>query len=193
MSRIARPAMRWQSLRWEGARLLRGLGLPGAAAAALSGVALAVWWGGVLPLKYEAEHLLAEHAWLERRASQAATAASAAPRGMREQLVEFKSRFGDEKSLSGSLARLHAAARRHGLQLEQAEFKLTSEAREPLSRYAIVLPVKAEYKVLRRFTQDALRELPGLALEEVNLRRSDARSPVLEAQLRFVLFVTKAA
>lgn len=193
MTRAAWSAMPWRALRWEGARLVSELGLPGAAAAALGAAVLAVWWGGIVPAHSTADQLRAEHAWLERRASQAASAASvAAPLGMREQLAEFRSRFGDEKSLSAALGRLHGAARRHGVQLEQAEFKLSSEAREPLSRYTIVLPVKAEYKALRRFTHDALRDLPGLALEEVSLRRSDARSPVLDAQVRFVLFVTKA-
>ena len=33
--------------------------------------------------------------------------------------------------------------------------------------------------------------MPALALDEVNLRRSDPNSPLLDAQLRFVLFLTK--
>ena len=109
-----------------------------------------------------------------------------------QQLAEFERRFSGEKSITAALGRLHAAARRQGVQLDQAEFKFASDAREPLSRYTVVLPVKADYRALRRFTHDAVQELPGLAMEEVNLRRSDPKSPVLEAQLRFVLFLTKA-
>jgi hypothetical protein len=67
----------------------------------------------------------------------------------------------------------------------------TAEATESLARYTIVLPVKTDYAALRRFTRDVLRELPGLAMEEVSLRRSDAKSPLLDAQLRLVLYVVK--
>lgn len=179
-------------LRWELVRAASGLGLPGAAALALLVVACAVWLALVLPAREDAERLRDERARIERRLKDAAGAQAIGPQGVREQLAEFRGRFGDEKNLSASLAALHAVARRHGLQLDQAEFKLSGDARDPLSRYAIVLPVKADYRALRRFTQDALRELPGLALEEVNLRRGDARAAQVEAQLRFVLFINRS-
>lgn len=180
-------------LAWELARLAKGFGFPGAVAAALLGVAAAVWLALVVPAHEEAAQMRDQRARLDRRANEAGTVPMGTPQGVREQLAEFRSRFGDEKGLGTALGRLHAVARRHGVQIEQAEFKLSSDAREPLSRYAIVLPVKADYRALRRFTQDALGQLPGLALEEVNLRRGDARASVIEAQLRFVLFVNRPA
>ena len=180
-------------LRWELARVATGLGLPGAAALALLVAAAAVWLALVMPARDDTERLRNERARIERRLKDAAGAQATGPQGVREQLAEFRSRFGDEKGMSGALATLHTVARRHGLQLDQAEFKLSGDARDPLSRYAIVLPVKADYRALRRFTQDALRALPGLALEEVNLRRGDARAAQVEAQLRFVLFVNRSA
>jgi hypothetical protein len=108
-----------------------------------------------------------------------------------QQLAAFEQRFGGERTIGPSLARLQAAAQRRGFTLDQAEFKLASELAEPLARYSIQLPIKADYRALRRFSRDALRELPGLALDEVSLRRSDPKSPLLDAQLRFVLFLAK--
>ena len=179
-------------LRWELARMAAGLGLPGVVAAGLLVLTASVWFGLVLPAHGEADRLLDERARLDRQAREAGDSAGAAPLGVREQLAEFRSRFGDEKGLSAALASLHAVARQHGLQIEQAEFRLSSDAREPLSRYAIVLPVKADYRAVRRFTQDALGRLPGLALEELSLRRGDARASEVEAQLRFVLFINRS-
>lgn len=179
-------------LRWELARLGAGLGLPGAVAVVLLIAGAALWLSLVMPARDDTQRLLDERARIDRRLKEAA-APVAGPQGVREQLADFRGRFGDEKGMSGSLATLHAIARRHGLQLDQAEFKLSSDARDPLSRYAIVLPVKADYRALRRFTQEALRELPGLALEEVSLRRGDSRAAQIEAQLRFVLFVNRSA
>jgi hypothetical protein len=57
--------------------------------------------------------------------------------------------------------------------------------------YAILLPVTADYASLRAFIVDALRELPGLALEEMSLRREDSKSLQLDARLRFVLFLRR--
>lgn len=180
-------------LRWELALAVGGLGLPGAAAVALGVAAAAVCLALVLPARGDTQRLGEARARIERRLKDAAEVQEAGPQGVREQLLEFRRRFGDEKDISGALATLHTVARRHGLQLDQAEFKLSGDARDPLSRYAIVLPVKADYRALRRFTQDALRALPGLALEEVNLRRGDARAAQVESQLRFVLFVNRSA
>ncbi len=132
----------------------------------------------------------------EAAAAQAAAQAAAAPEvpaTPQQQLAAFEQRFADERSMAPSLARLQAAAQRRGFTLDQAEFKLANEATEPLLRYTIGLPVKADYRALRRFSRDALRDLPGLALDEVSLRRSDPKSPQLEAQLRFVLFLAKPA
>ncbi|MBL0726171.1 hypothetical protein [Piscinibacter sp. HJYY11] len=179
-------------LRWELARAANGLGLPGGAALAMLVGAGAVWLTLVLPARDDTERLQEERARLERRLNGAAGDQAVGTQGVREQLAEFRTRFGDEKSLGGSLGALHAVARKHGLQLDQAEFKLSGDARDPLWRYAIVLPVKTDYRALRRFTQDALRTLPGLALEEVSLRRGDARAAQVEAQLRFVLFLHRS-
>jgi len=179
--------LRWQAMHW-----LRAVGLPGWVALALALASAAIWWGGVQPLLDAAKRHDADSAALQRRVAERNPATVATVRTPQQQLAEFERRFSGEKSITASLARLHAAARRQGVQLDQAEFKLSSDAREPLARYAIVLPVKADYRALRRFTRDAMRELPGLAVEEVNLRRSDPKAPALDAQLRLVLFVTKA-
>lgn len=179
------------ALRWNAARGLREVGLPGWVALVLLVGSAVVAVGGVAPLHAEADRLGADSALLEQRL--AAQAQSPAVRVVtpQQQLAEFVRRFPNEQGMAPALARLQALARQRGVALDQAEFKFVSDAAEPLARYVITLPIKADYRALRRTTRDALRELPGLAMEEVNLRRSDPGSPLLDAQLRFVLFVTK--
>lgn len=175
--------------RWQLAQSLRGIGLPGWVGL-VSGLACVVTlWGVIEPLRAEALRLDADS---QQLAQQAATrpAPITAPTPQ-QQLIDFEQRFADERSIAPTLARLQAIAQLRGFRLEQAEFKLTSEPTEPLARYTIVLPIKADYRALRRFSRDALRELPALALDEVSLRRSDPTSPQLDAQLRFVLFLAK--
>lgn len=179
-------------LRWQLEHLSRDIGLPGWVGVALLLACALGWWLAAAPLRDVVETLGATSAASERRLASLANAATALPSTPRQQLAEFQRRFIGETRIATSLARLQAAAKRQGVQLDQAEFRFASEASEPLLRYTIVLPVKADYRALRRFTREALLELPGLAIEEVSLRRGDPKSAVLEAQLRFVLFVTKA-
>jgi Type II secretion system (T2SS), protein M subtype b len=179
-----------QRWRWRVERTLRAVGLPGWVGAALAVTCAGLWLGVTRPMVEDTRRLVDQTRLLDQRRASLPRldAAAGTPR---EQLEAFPGRFGDDKSLTPALKRLHAIARKSGVQIEQAEFKLNHEAGEPLARYAMVLPVKGDYAALRRFMRDALRELPGLALEEVQLRRPDSKAPALETQLRFTLFVSR--
>jgi hypothetical protein len=179
-----------KSLRWQAQRLLRAIGLPGWAALAMLALCAAGWLSLTAPLRAEAKRLATENLQLEQRATErrGAMLTETTPQ---QQMAQFLARFPEPKGITPALARLHAAARRQGVQLDQAEFRFANEAGEPLLRYVIVLPVKSDYRALRKFVREAMRDLPGLALEEVNLRRSEIKSTALEAQLRFVLFVKR--
>ena len=185
---MAAAMTRW---RWNVARGLRAIGLPGWVALLLACAALIGVWGVIEPLRAEARQLDVDSDVLAQRLRLAADPTAPIAATPQQQLLAFRQRFPGEQGMAPSLARLQAAAQRHGLQLSRAEFRFSSEPAEPLARYAITLPVQADYRALRRFTRDALRDLPGLAMEEVNLRRSDPKSPLLDAQLRFVLFVAQ--
>lgn len=175
--------------RWQLAQGLRGIGLPGWVGLAGALACAVTLWGVIEPLHAEALRLDVDSQQLaQRAATRPATTTEPTPQ---QQLIAFEQRFADEHSIAPTLARLQAIAQQRGFRLEQAEFKLTIEPTEPLARYTIVLPIKADYRAVRRFSRDALRELPALALDEVNLRRSDPASPLLDAQLRFVLFLAK--
>jgi hypothetical protein len=178
-------------LRWQGAQWLRGIGLPGWVGLALGLACAFGLWGLIEPMHADAQRLDADSDLLAQRAAAGAMSKAATDSTPQQQLAAFEQRFGGERTIAPSLARLQAAAQRRGFTLDQAEFKLASEPAEPLARYSIQLPIKADYRALRRFSHDALREMPGLALDEVSLRRSDPKSPLLDAQLRFVLFLAK--
>ncbi len=179
--------------RWTLRQALQSVGLPGWVAMAL-GLAVAVGaWGVIEPMRAEVQRLDHAHAALLHRVQAGAGSKVAVEATPQQQLTAFAQRFPGEQGIAPALRRLHAVALRRGVRLDQAEFKFAREPTELLARYSIILPVKGDYRALRRFTRDALRELPGLAVEEVNLRRNDPKTPQLDAQLRFVLFVTQPA
>lgn len=177
-------------LRWHGREMLRSIGLAGWVAMALLLLCAIGHLSFVEPMGAEARRLDEESAVLEKRWAAHSRADDRAPPTAQQQLAAFTQRFADEKGMAPALRRLQGAARRQQVAIDQAEFKFATEPTELLARYSIILPLKAGYPELRRFTRDALRDLPALALEDVNLRRSDPKSPMLEAQLRFVLFVS---
>lgn len=177
--------------RWQGAQWLRGIGLPGWVGLALGLICVVSVCALIEPMQTEAQQLDAESDLLAQRAAARTMSTPESDASPQQQLALFEQRFAGEQAIAPTVARLQAAAQRRGFTLDQAEFKLSNETAEPLARYSILLPVKADYRALRRFSRDALREMPALALDEVNLRRSDPKSPLLDAQLRFVLFLNK--
>lgn len=179
-------------LHWELQRLWRAIGLAGWVGVALLFACSVAWRVALLPLRADTDRLRAERAAIESRLASSTSATTSQLSTPQQQLEAFGRRFTGAKGIAASLVRLQASAGRQGVHLDQAEFKFASDVGEPLLRYTIVLPVKADYLALRRFTRDALLELPGLAIEEVNLRRSDPKSATLEAQLRFVLFLSRS-
>ncbi len=178
---------------WNLARLWRSAGLPGWAACALLLACAVLWWGVIAPQRADTARMVEETAALEQRMADAVAHPPPTESGPQKQLATFMQRFPSEGDMAGSLGVLHAAARRQGVRLDQADFKFSPEPAGLLARYTIVLPVKADYKALRGFIREAMRELPGLAMEELSVRRGDAKSPVLDAQIRFVLFVARPA
>ena len=175
--------------RWWARRLAERAGPAGVGAAVLAVLVLAAWAGPGRAIPAQTRALTLDLEALQRRPP--AARASSATMGTERQLASFEAGFPDARALNASYARLWELARRHGVALRQAEFKLSEAGPDDFQRYGIQLPVTADYASLRGFVADALRELPSLSLEEMSLRREDSKSALLDARLRFVLFVRR--
>ncbi len=176
--------------RWRAQRLAERAGPVGIAAGVLALAALAVWIGPGLAMSAEMQALAQQSQALQLRP---ASRSSGAPMTTERQLAAFETGFPDARALGASYARLWTLARSHGVALKQAEFKLTDSGQDEFLHCAILLPVAADYAALRAFVVDALGQVPGLALEEMSLRRDDSKTLKLDARLRFVLFVRRSS
>ncbi len=186
---MGRAMSRWQ---WWTRRTLERAGPVAIAAGVVGLLTLAAWIVPARSISAEARALALDNDAMQRRPV-AAARASSMPTDTQGQLDAFESGFPDQKALVASYARLWELARRHGVSLRQAEFKLTGVDQDEFQRYAIRLPVTADYASLRGFVLDALGEFPSLALEEMNLRREDSKSLQLDAHVNFVLFVRRGS
>lgn len=128
----------------------------------------------------------------EARALSAKTAGPGAktpPPTQGGQLAGFYAFFPSTPALPDMLARMQRAARDNGLTLERGEYRMVRDAAFALARYQMTLPVRGSYAQVRGFVNDVLDSVPAAALDEMTLKREDVAEPVLEARVRFTLFL----
>jgi hypothetical protein len=178
----SKQALIWRA-RWL-ARKLDWLSLTGIGLALL---ALALYVYGVKPVESRLPVLEERLAALEVRADGRPRNAATTRPG--EQLAAFYDRLADARDAPEIAGRLHAHARAAGLNLEHGEYRPLSDASGKLLRYQIVLPLTGSYPQVRRFLGDALRDMPGLALEAIRFKRDEGNSGQLQTELRFTAFL----
>ena len=106
-----------------------------------------------------------------------------------QEIVEFYKHFPAGASLPTWLRLIDTTALKRHLVLNRGDYKLTQTKQGQLQRYEIVLPVSGSYVQIRQFIADVLLQIPALALSDLQLKRDNAMSPIVEARLVFVLFL----
>jgi poly-gamma-glutamate capsule biosynthesis protein CapA/YwtB (metallophosphatase superfamily) len=86
---------------------------------------------------------------------------------------------------------LHSSAALHGVILASGEYRLLNDGPQGQRRYQITLPAAGSYPALRAWLSDALNNQPALALDELNLARASAESPLVEARVRWSLYLAR--
>jgi hypothetical protein len=169
-------------MRWRLQLLLRRLGAAGVLGIGVL-VACAGFWGSALvPVEQE---LAAQRLALERLRARTPYQ-PVATSGRAEELRRFYNLFPTAASLTDELERVHALARRAGLELAQGEYRLERPA-YGLWAYRVTLPVRGGYAQVRGFMAALLREMPTASLEGLRFERRKAAETELDAQLRITL------
>jgi hypothetical protein len=164
-------------------RLERSLGRTGVVGAGLLVAGIAFWLGGVQPMRASVDRLHAVLAQAERAAP------ARAPRRPEDALASFYGYFVSREEAFAALSAIYTAADAEGLSLDTGEYRLSRDRGARLLRYQIVLPVKGSYPKIRQFVARALNEAPGIALEDLSLRRENAQSNVVEARVQLALYI----
>lgn len=157
---------------------------------ALGGVALLANNAVVQPLQEQQQALeAADELGGDGTRSRAAAARAGTPA---QQLADFYAHFEHSPKLTELLARLNSIAKASGLELASAEYRLSSSGGEQrLLRYQVVLPVSGSYKMIRVFVARALRELPTMSLDLVQLERETIGDTTVEAQISFTFHLPR--
>ena len=111
------------------------------------------------------------------------------PESPNAQLARFEALLPSVNDLPAVLARVHADASQHGVELSEGQFKLSTEPDSRIARYQITFPVKNSYASTREFVRAVMQDNPAMALEELSFERSDTKSSLANTRIQFVLFV----
>ena len=166
------------------ARLERWLRRLGPAGVLGIGVLLACagfWSDALAPIE---QQVRAERLALERLRNR--TPYQPVSNGREEELQRFYSLFPPVAQLGGEVERLHALARKNGLELAQGEYRLERRA-EGLWAYRITLPVRGNYSQFRGFLAAVLDGMPVASLDALRFERKKAFDAQLEAQVRLTI------
>lgn len=167
-----------------------GIGAPGILGLVLLLAGLAFLLFVLRPLEQRQSALLDQ---LQRAAKRGAPSdarllAVSAPQG---KLASFYGFFRRDDTVTDYLARLHAVGLKAGVEPRTAEYRLAESRALRLDEYSIAMPVTGSYAQVRAFVENAVSEIPVLTLDHISLRRKRATDHVVEADVRFTLFIAK--
>lgn len=174
-----------------GSLWLRSWGRQGALALAALLLCAAFVAVAVLPAREQRDAARAKVLALRMRAAVPHAAAGRAPDTPAEQLAAFYKRFPTQRSLPDALETLVAVAERHGVGLDEGDYKISRDNVGKLVRVQMTLPLTGSYPQIRRFLSALPEELPVLALENVQFDRQKISDPAVEVKIRVILFLER--
>lgn len=172
----------------RGRLLLRRID-PLASLAVLAIVLCIACLAALLPARQQLERDYAA-ARLAARAPLPPRAAPAAPPPSSDQNLElFYATLGDRRGVERQLKDVFALAARHGLALDQGEYRSAQDRNARVLTYQVNLPVRGSYGAIWQFAMDVLRTLPHASLDDVAFRRDSVNDTGVEARLRLTFYL----
>lgn len=168
--------------------LARHLGPIGLAGLGLASAAVAVMFTLVLPAREQARAMNAQlTALADARSTMRDRSAGPADRA-----GDFLSRFPTRDELPSVLAAFEASAGKAGVRLLEGSYRLETPKGATLSRYSLQFPLKGTYPALREFVGRTLVAVPAASLDGMRFERAEVAEGLVEAELRFTIFVRNA-
>ncbi|HEY0666468.1 MAG TPA: GspMb/PilO family protein [Gallionella sp.] len=176
-------------LRWVSRRWLRALGWPGVTAIGLLAVLPPFYFSAIVPAQERLDAARRSTLSLREQITHAGKSLAGVRRTPDRQLAEFYRLIPDEHAAPQWLKKLVALAGKNGLALNEGEYRAMRDRQGRLMRLQIVLPVKGEYRQIRRFLAMLPAEIPVIALENVQFSRPNVADPAVEARIRLALYL----
>ncbi len=158
---------------------------------ALLAFSVAFLASAVFPARRQVAALVGElEQGTERRRLHGTAPLQAAPEADLREVVRL---MAAPEQVVGRVMGIAQAAEHHHMTLESGDYRLGRDRETGISSYQIDLPVHGDYPRLRRFLGEALAAVPGLALEELSVKREHLFDPEVAGRARFTLYVAEGA
>lgn len=105
------------------------------------------------------------------------------------ELRRFDAMFPSFDRLTLQLEMLFGILANHGLSVDKGQYILSEKPGNAYRRFEARFPLNGSYLALRRALVDVQKELPNVAIADIQLTRSDVASSQVEAQMHFVVFI----
>jgi hypothetical protein len=171
--------------RWQATRI----GVAGKIGCGLIVFSIVFFFAAVLPQHAESQALMRKATAM--KAQLRAEPADATGRKLRRNpgLHDFYAFFPNIDSSPFWIGELVKVATQHGIEISGSDYRMVQEKEWVLARYEMAMPVRARYPQMRAFIADTLRTIPAMALVDVVIKREGVESEVLEASLKFNLYL----
>lgn len=168
-------------------RIVVGAGWIGGVGAALLVVALVASWFVTRDADERRTALAAERAELLRGGGRQTPVVDE-----RERLKTFYERFPPAADLPARLRRLDEIAARHGLTSKRTDYRSGSAVGTSLQVVSLAAPIEGEFKAIYDWLAEVLDDMPEVALESLNVKRTDSNTSVVEAEARLQIYLRGA-
>jgi Tfp pilus assembly protein PilO len=169
------------------------LGWPGAVAATLLAMGVALYFSTIRPAQESLDRARLSAGSQHERIAQAGRALNDGARPLDQQLAEFYRIFPSEQDSADWVGKIAAIAERDGLSVQQADYKAERDKTGKLTRFQMSLPLRGEYQKIRRFLADLRADIPIVSLEQVQFERQKVGDPLVDAKIRLVIFLGKSS
>jgi hypothetical protein len=131
----------------------------------------------------------ARHSLLARQEQVRQSAHGTGGGSQAEQVARFYRLFPQDKNLPQSMANIFAAAERHGIALQQGEYKVTRSKEGRVVGFQMSFPLKGDYPQIRKYLAALLADNPTLSLQQVQFKRKKIGDSTVEANINLVLYM----
>jgi hypothetical protein len=182
----------WLRMRWQTERL----GTPGKIGFGLLVFSAAFFVAAVLPRRAESSALMMKAEAMQARLKAEPVRASGAVGSRKvvhghEGLQVFYEFFPSFDSTPFWINEVVQSAAEHAVEINGTEYRLVREKEVKLARYEMLVPVRGKYSQVRGFIADALRAVPPMALVDIAIKREGVESELLDANLKFNLYLSE--
>lgn len=183
---------RMERMRWQTERL----GAPGKIGFGLIVFSIVFFVAAVLPRQAEVSELMekaeAVQASLRSAPVQAQVGGGKTRKIQGHQALQaFYDFFPNIDSTPAYIREVVQSAAQHNVEIGGTEYRMAREKDVKLARYEMMVPVRGRYPEVRGFIADALRAVPAMALVDVMIKREGVETELLEASLKFNLYLSE--